>query len=398
MLVAVGLGVVVHAGAQQITNQFGRQDRADAAKRALVLSVQRGIGMLPPTSGQSFGYEFNAALDVPVRSERSGPVSLRTAQTIGRGRWSFRAAVSYFSFSERLGPIDYLFNFDDPATDSSFASIGTELRADVALFNLAIDYGVTQTTEIFGNVPIVVIDAHGDQIYSSDPLSPRKFGFAFSQRALRDDLKSGKLVYGQASFSSLGSSFDDGAHVGVGRISLGHKTVVIRRDPFDVAVSTELFFPSPNENDYAGSESFAILPRVIASWRLTQGLRVHVDTGYDYDTRFDELRRFVWNVGPSYALRRATIDCGVSGSLFNSGIEWTPRAVRGVATGPASGTDTTARALGDTTLETNWIDFLVGAKFWLNDTIAISGAATVPLNDAGVRPHAMGTIAVETHF
>src|SRR5262249_29256108 len=66
-------------------NQLGGQTRAGAAVLPIVLAVRQGISSLPPTSGQSFIYEFDLNLGAPVRSERLGPISLRTPETIGSG-------------------------------------------------------------------------------------------------------------------------------------------------------------------------------------------------------------------------------------------------------------------------------------------------------------------------
>src|SRR5262245_50627684 len=73
-----------------ISNQFGGQDRADAASEMIVLGVQQGISALPPASGQAFTYEYNPAVDTYEMSEQLGPTALRTAQTIGRNRVSLR--------------------------------------------------------------------------------------------------------------------------------------------------------------------------------------------------------------------------------------------------------------------------------------------------------------------
>src|SRR5262245_52310620 len=102
------------AGAQGNPNQFGGQDRADAASRMIVLGVQQGISSLPPTSGQSFTYEFNPDLDTYVTSERLGPTSFRSPQIIGAGKFSIRAAASYFELSNTKGPIEYAVQFDEP--------------------------------------------------------------------------------------------------------------------------------------------------------------------------------------------------------------------------------------------------------------------------------------------
>ena len=50
------------------SNQFGGQDRADAAARMIVLAVQQGISALPPASGQGVTYEFDPEADTYERS------------------------------------------------------------------------------------------------------------------------------------------------------------------------------------------------------------------------------------------------------------------------------------------------------------------------------------------
>jgi hypothetical protein len=385
-------------GDTQTRNQFGRQDRANAAKRSLVLAVQQGISTLPPTSGQSVIYEFDPQSDAPARSEQLGPVSLRAPHTLPKGQWSFRMASSYFRLSEKLGPVEYLFNFDNGAR-SRFALLGTEIHADVGLINLSLNYGINNWIELVGNVPIVVIDAHADQTYTSDPtLTRRNIGFSFSRAGLRDDVAAGRLVERRTSFRSLGASFDDGLQAGIGRISLGEKMTVLRRRDVQLAVSTEFFFASPSEGDYAGSESFAVLPRAIAAWRLTHTVRLHADVGYDYDFEVDELRRIVWNVGASFAFHRVTFDCGVGGSKFHSGIEWTSRRTRGASGQAGASTDMTATTFGDTNVGSNFIDVLAGVKFQIAENTFVSGALNIPVNDDGVRPDAVGTVAVETYF
>src|SRR5215470_3350275 len=95
-------------------NQFGGQDRADAARRMIVLGVQQGISSLPPMSGQAFSYEFDPARDTYVRSKRLGPTVLRSPQTLGAGHLSLRVATSYFALSGSPGPIPYYVQSDEP--------------------------------------------------------------------------------------------------------------------------------------------------------------------------------------------------------------------------------------------------------------------------------------------
>ena len=44
------------------------------------------------------------------------------------------------------------------------------------------------------------------------------------------------------------------------------------------------------------------------------------------------------------------------------------------------------------------MDLLIGAKFKVNDRIALSGGVSVPVDDQEFRPAALGTVAVELAF
>src|SRR5262249_26444966 len=134
-------------------------------------------------------------------------------------------------------------------------------------------------------------------------------------RTLDDRLKpGGPLVLREETFTDLGIAFNDGTHAGVGRISVGAKDLVYSGKRVQVAVAPEFFFPSPNEGEFAGSDSAAILPRLIAAFPLADRLKLHVDAGYDFDFDHDELRRFVWDTGVSVPGKNLTLDCGVGGS------------------------------------------------------------------------------------
>ena len=131
-------------------------------------------------------------------------------------------------------------------------------------------------------------------------------------------------MFRQDSFSSLGFAFNEGAQAGVGRISLGARGVLWASKWGELSFAPEFFFPSPSEEEYSGSDSPAILPRVIGQIKAVEWLRFHTDVGYDWDFEVAELRRFVWNVGASIPTRRFNVDFGVGGSEFDVPIRWTP--------------------------------------------------------------------------
>lgn len=49
-------------------------------------------------------------------------------------------------------------------------------------------------------------------------------------------------------------------------------------------------------------------------------------------------------------------------------------------------------------LGTNFVDFKFGTKVLLAEGWALSGAVSVPVNEAGLRPIAVGTVGLEAYF
>jgi hypothetical protein len=404
------------------SNQFGGQDRADAAARMIVLGVQQGISSLPPTSGQSFTYEFDPQLATNVTSERLGSTSFRTPQTIGTNKFSLRFAASYFELADSFAPIPYAVN-DQTGTPFGVAALGLRANAHVGLLNFGGNYGFSNRFEMMMNVPVVIVDAHATQSFSTSTSGgpPRQANLSGTGVTNGDvgkavaDLNTllrtpgSGLTLRSETFRDLGFSFNDGTHsksaassVGIGRISLGVKGVLYADERLQIAVSPEFFLPSPNEDEFAGSGSAAILPRLIGAFKAADFLRLHLDAGYDFDFDTDELRRFVWNTGVSVPLPRVTFDIGVGGSKFNQGIKWTPSSAPFV---DAGGNKRTISALGnngigrpDNRLGSNFIDALGGIKVRVAESTVISGAVNVPLNNEGFRAAAVGTLAVEQYF
>ena len=414
LLVALLAGVCWRPGCGQAQeNQFGGQDRADAARRMIILGVQQGIATLPPMSGQAFSYEYDPASDTYVRSKRLGPTALRLPQTVGAGHLSLRVATSYFELADSLGPIPYHVQSDEllpgqtqPLT--GVALFGLNASAKVGVINLAATYGVTNRLDLTLILPIVVVDAHASQVFSSaraglsQPPNRAKLASVpivngdvdAALRTLDNALKpGGPLVLREETFSDLGFAFNGGTHAGVGRISVGANGMLYAGKRVQVACAPEFFFPSPSEDEFAGSQSAAILPRLVAAFAVASALKLHVDAGYDYDFEHDELRRFTWDAGASIPGELVTFDFGMGGSKFNQGIQWTPPVAKGahIQVFPAA----TATALGDTRLGDNFVDFLAGFKLRIAEGVAVSGAVSVPVTDEGFRADAVGTLALE---
>jgi hypothetical protein len=423
--------------------QFGASARTDAASQMIVLGVQQGISSLPPTSGQSLTYQFDPELSTFVASEQLGPTAFRSPQTVGKGKWAFRTSYSYFELEEEFDPIDYLVTFDDLQRNPSngeleelvaVSAFGQKVKATVNLVNVGVNYGLLDRLELMFNIPISVIDAQASQISAvressvGVPLEDAQAGavgafyppgqvtqadidglqdeFGFlsspacdSSSALDPGLEC--IRFRSDAYDSFpsgsGVDFNSDTSAGVGRISLGAKYLFYAGEYANVAASFEFFNPSPSQDEFAGSDSPAILPRLIfelpGRFRKDDYFRLHADLGYDYDFESAELRRIVWNTGASVPITRwVTIDFGVGGSEFEKGIRWTPPTASG--TNP----DVTLTALGDTRLGTSFVDFLGGFKVRLTDGLVLSGSATTPLNSQGFRADAVGTVALEVYL
>jgi hypothetical protein len=72
---------------------------------------------------------------------------------------------------------------------------------------------------------------------------------------------------------------DEGTDAGVDRISLGGKGVMLSTEAFQAACIAALFLPSPSESAFAGVATVAVLPRLVASLKLTDALKLHSDLG-----------------------------------------------------------------------------------------------------------------------
>jgi hypothetical protein len=170
----------------------------------------------------------------------------------------------------------------------------------------------------------------------------------------------------------------------------------VATDYIGLAFQSELFFPSPSEDEFAGSDSWALLPRLVLQVTPLEHFWLHSDVGYDHDFDTNNLRRVVWNAGASVPFGRVSIDAGVGGSEFDEGVEWTPKTIRGIAVGafPA----TTGTRVGGAGIGSSFVDFIGGFKVRILEKTVLGGSVNVPLNNDGFRADAVGTVAFEQYF
>lgn len=396
----IGLASITHA---QGTNPFGLQDRANAVSQMVILGVQQGISSLPPTSGQAFNYEYNPELGTFVQSETLGPTVLRSTQTIGANRLSLRFATSYFDLNKTLDPIAYQATGTGiPA--NTFTQFGLSADASVVLLNFALTYGLTDRVEVMVNIPVSIVDAQASQNMlvipgTFPPASSAIIGAlvvppgASINPYLNSAVQAGAVNRVNASFGALGADFNSGTHAGLGRVGVGAKGLLGATDWGELTASAEFFCNSPNQAEFAGSNSPSILPRLIGQVHAAKHLNLHADIGEEHDFEVNELSRFIWNAGLSVPITNATFDVGVGGSKFDQPVQWTPVTATG-----GDGVTITAANPPSTQLGTNYIDFLFGVKVRLFEGMVLGGAVNVPITDDGFRPAAVGTLSLEYYF
>jgi hypothetical protein len=427
--VLTALAVLRAAQAQANPNQFGGQDRANAVSQMVVLAVQQGISSLPPTSGTSFVYRYET--DSFVREKHLGPTAFRAPETIDQGDLDLRLGMSYFDLSQTFSPIQYFVQFDRPyqGAQAGIVGFGADVDAKVTVLNLSVSYGVTHRTEVMLNLPVTIVDVQASQISSTSvghadlPPSAALVDGVFQEQPLSSDPtvrnaqikglsqefqnRAGPqcnlgadacLTFRRDSFGSLDFAFNDGTHPGVGRISLGVKQLLYFGDWFRLAFVTEFFMPSPNQAEFAGSDTASILPRAVAVAPIAPWLRFYTDVGYDYDFSDSDLRRLTWDSGASFPVNRFSFDLGLGGSKYDTPIRWTPSTAGGSADAQLGIPASTLSVLGNNQLGDNLVDVLVGAKLQLTDAWILNGVVTVPVNNEGLQPAALGTLALEYTF
>lgn len=412
-LAAAVLVVVLYTGrraeAQGVRLQ---QSQADAAQRMILLAVEQGIAALPPASGQSFNYVYDPQRDTFIRSRQPGPIVLRSPETLGKGVADVRVAASYFHLDESFSPIGYeldVFGGGAP----QFTRFGLDASADVTLLTFGFGYGVTDWLEVTLTLPVVLVQARARAVFlvplADANTKPSQAQLAFVDNAAqlspsicrsRND-PGCTIVVRDASFPALGlESFSSGTNAGLGRSAVGAKVELAKYKGFQLSFAPDVLLPSPNQAQLAGSDTFAIGPRLIGAFVYGSWLRWYTDIGYDYDFDVAELRRFAWNSGVSIPFSWVAFDLGVGGSQYQRAIEWTPDSAP--VPDPGNPHITVARFAKlpgeDNELGTTFVDLLVGAKLKVASHWLVDAAVVVPLDQSPFQPDALATLAVELVF
>ena len=347
-------------------------------------------------------FEWDPVLDTYVQSRDLGPISFRTPATIGRGRFSLRAGLSYLELSERFGPVDYEFAFKDdaghPTQQTSYERIGLYARARVGVLNVSATYGWTDRIETSVVLPVTLVDLEARQTFLTGSGLQTSYLGVGSRADLDGAVASGSRQTRTQPLQAMGApNLPTGNQLGFGRAGLLAKIVALATSRARVAFAPELYLPSPSEAEFAGTGTFSIFPRAVAS--LSPGvphLRLFADVGYEYDFDIAPLRRFAWDVGGALSFPGLLFDAGVGGSKYDQGISWTTRSASAPRTGDLAPYD--VHALGNTDVGTNLVDFLGGFRIQTSSRSVVGASILVPLTQDGFRPGVAGTLTGEYYF
>lgn len=386
---------------------------AAGGSATVVQVVQQAINILPPASSQAFYFDYDESLGVITSTERVGSTVFREPRTLPEGRWAVRGTAAYFGLSGRVAT-EY-----QQRDRQQFAAYGTELSVNAGIFSLAATYGLTSSIELELGIPITIVDASQTLLLPVNPRAlepPVSCNFTSSRpcpRATVPTLQDARtLARGRpVTFEEGGvdktvaltgvptdvitpGSFSEGTSVGLGRVSVGSKVRFLSGEHFALAALPQVFLPSPSSDEFAGPDSTALAIGVLGSYAPESWLQAIVDVGYEWDTESTALTRFAWSAGVSLPTEHVTIDLGMSGSVYQNGVAWSPKVL------PDAEESRSLVAVDEDAvrLDSTFAELLIGFKVPLGSALALSGSVAVPVDGAEFRPAALGTIGVEAYF
>jgi hypothetical protein len=355
--------LVVTPPAVQTGNPAFDRAAAQATRDTLVRSLLAALATQPLSSSSSgFSYRFNPALGTVERSTGGfAPFFVERAATAGAERGAFAVSFQEAHFTQldgmdlRDGTLVTTSNrFSDEARAFDVETLALDIRATTV--TLSASYGITDRLDVGAAVPIVAISVDGT----------------------RTDTYRGS-VYQQISASASSSRLGD---------LLGRVKVNVAKGPWGgFSVGGDLRIPTGSEENLVGAGRAGQRVFAIAS-AGTGMVTAHANLG---------LSRGGVSGGLDYGAALAaspTPRLTVVGELFGHRLSDVGRIVPSTAPHPTiAGVQTLRLVEGDASTST--LLGSLGLKWNVSGGWLLSANVLVPLNDAGLTPRWLPTLALE---
>lgn len=355
--------LVVTPPAVQTGNPALDRAAAQATRDALGRSLLSALATQPLSSSSSgFSYRFNPALGTVERSTGGfAPFFVERAATAGAERGAFAVSFQEAHFTQldgmdlRDGTLVTTSNrFTDEARAFDVETLALDIRATTV--TLSASYGVTDRLDVGAAVPIVAISVDGT----------------------RTDTYRGS-VYQQISASAFSSRLGD---------LLGRVKLNVAKGPWGgFSVGGDLRIPTGSEENLVGAGRAGQRVFAIAS-AGTGMVTAHVNGG---------LSRGGVSGGLDYGAALAaspTPRLTVVGELFGHRLSDVGRIVPSTAPHPSIGGMQTLR-LVESDASTHTLLGSLGLKWNVSSGWLLSANVLFPLNDAGLTPRWLPTLAIE---
>lgn len=409
LAVVVLLSVERSLAPNAFAQDLGAAALAAGGSATVVQVVQQAINILPPALSQATYYEYDDKVGLFVPSERMGSAVFREPRTLPKGRFTIRAAASYFELSGSVATVYKQADFD------RYAAYGSRLSVQAGILSLAATYGLTDMVELELGVPITLIDASQSQLLPTNtrafdppincswPTNPCPGATVPTVDDARTLSRTGRVsVPGEGDVildpvrtnDVAPGAFNDGTSVGLGRISLGSKIALARSESYGISVLPQVFLPSPSSDEYAGPDSAALAIGALGGYSPADWMQLILNVGYEWDTESTALTRFAWAAGASFPTEYATFDVGMSGSVYQNGVAWSPEVL------PDADPGRSLFAVDEDSvrLDSTFAEFVGGFKIPLGSVLGLSGSVAVPVDGTDFRPAVLGTVALEGSF
>lgn len=240
------------------------------------------IGAYPFSSSVSgFTFNFDPLLGTFLRTtETLGPLFAERTPTLGRGKFNFNAAFTFFKYDTFNGEsLDHLHVdarhqpdvIPPPDQRTSFEldtiRINFDIDIRVRIFSLVATYGVTERLDVGILLPIVNVDmrvkSHAVVIPSPSNPVPTLHTFVGGPES-PDDRASGSAT-------------------GIGDVVLRGKYHLLKSDMVDVAGALLTKLATGSHGDFLGTGTTTMRPFLILSRTLFGMLTPHLNLGYEFN-------------------------------------------------------------------------------------------------------------------